>query len=355
MSNSPISSLHVQQFRSYESFAVELVPSVNIVVGPNAGGKTNLLEAVLLASGLGSYRATWEDVVKHGHEWSRVDMRVGEQQRTLKLQYIHQKLHKSFLLNEKEKKRLAFDDVLPVVLFEPEHMRLLTGSPSLRRDFLDDVLEVLVPGFRTVRRQYIRTLAQRNQLLKQTTASMSGHLFAWNIRLAELAGTIVANRLRLLQSFNDLLGDIYTDIAGSKTDITLHYESPLNIDLYESSLLQSLDTHVQTDIQRGFTGFGPHREDISVLLRNVPAGSSASRGETRTIVLGLKLAELRLLEKNRDQSPIVLLDDVFSELDGMRRGALTSHLQTYQTIITTTDADIVSKNFAQTTNIIALG
>ncbi|HSH55912.1 MAG TPA: hypothetical protein VK983_03740, partial [Candidatus Limnocylindrales bacterium] len=148
---------------------------------------------------------------------------------------------------------------------------------------------------------------------------------------------------------------LYSSLAHKQSQVELQYESKLPLEAYESALLRSLETSFALDVARGFTGAGPHREDIRVLINGRLAQTSASRGETRTAVLMLKVMELQQLERVRGTKPLLLLDDVFSELDGARRQALTGYLQDYQTFITTTDADVVVEHFMSTSNIIALG
>lgn len=348
-------SLRLQQFRSYDDFAVELSPTVNIVVGPNASGKTNLLESLLLLCGAASYRASYIDVIGVKKDWARIDGESPNGLRVVKLTKKGELVDRVYELNDAPKKRLNFYDCLPVVLFEPEHMRLLTGSPDLRRDFFDDILTETDPAFNGIKNQYKRTLAQRNRLLKQSEQSISTQIFAWNVRLSELAGKIVEARLTLLTELNKKLSSIYSEIAAEDVEVSLEYISPIHLHNYESSLLHKLESSYEKDVLRGYTAYGPHREDIAVFIRNQPAGVTASRGETRTLVLSLKLLELAILEQSRNQKPLILLDDVFSELDGSRRKALTKYLKDYQTIITTTDADVVLKEFAQASNLISLG
>ena len=350
-----LTSLHLQQFRSYDDFAVELSPAVNIVVGPNASGKTNLLEAVLLVSGANTYRASVTDVVQYGKEWARVEAALGNISRNIAVEKNGDTAKRRYTINEVHRQRLRFEDILPVVLFEPENMRLLTGSPDLRREFIDDILSISDPQFSSVKKHYIRALMQRNNLLKQQRSNIAEQVFVWNIRLSELAGYIVQARHALLESFNTQITDIYSTIATKKNGVNLQYVSPLQVDNYESQLLGKLESHLQQDIERGFTAYGPHREDFSLELRDVVAKVSASRGETRTLVLSLKLLEVSLLTEKRGVKPLVLLDDVFSELDGARRKALTTYLTNHQTIITTTDADVIAKDFAQHANTISLG
>ncbi len=349
-----ISSLRLQNFRSYIDFAVELSPGVNIVVGPNASGKTNLLESVLLISGLKPYRANIIDTINNNCDWARIDSVYSGSSRILKIKKISDKSEKIYELNSKTKKRLNFEDKLPVVLFEPEHMRLLTGSPDLRRVFIDNILSETDKHYDKLLAEYKRALLQRNRLLKQSPESIKHQIFVWNIRLCKIAGDIVTKRIKLIDDLNVKISDIYSQIADSKTNIELIYKTNINIYNYETSLLNKLEQNIQLDTLRGFTTYGPHRDDLGVFIRQQPADVTASRGETRTLVLSLKILEKQLIEQFRSIKPIVLLDDVFSELDGARRKSLTGYLKDYQTIITTTDADVISKNFAQNTNLIGL-
>jgi DNA replication and repair protein RecF len=145
---------------------------------------------------------------------------------------------------------------------------------------------------------------------------------------------------------------LYKKLSGTKTKVNLVYEARWTAEQYESKLLKELEHSLELDIARGFTAAGPHREDLAVLFNGRPAQETASRGEIRTAVLALKIIELQILEEARDTTPLLLLDDVFSELDGRRRHALTDHLSPYQTFITTTDADTVIGHFTETANII---
>ncbi|MFO0882008.1 MAG: DNA replication and repair protein RecF [Candidatus Saccharimonadales bacterium] len=355
MSPTVYTSLRLQQFRSYTDFAVELSPTVNIVVGPNASGKTNLLESLLVLSGVSSYRAGYTDIIGREYDWARIDGTTPNGTRVVKLTHSADTVTRAYELNDTPKKRLGFQDIVPVVLFEPEHMRLLTGSPELRRDFFDDILAETEPGFSSIKSHYKRALAQRNRLLKQDSRMVHSQIFAWNIRVSELAGKIVAARTKLIEELNKQVATIYSEIAGEPTNVFLQYQSDIPLETYETSLLKKLESNLDKDLLRGFTAYGPHREDILVFIREQPADITASRGETRTLVLSLKLLELTILEQVRAQKPLILLDDVFSELDGARRKALTRYLSDYQTIITTTDADVVLKEFAQASNLISLG
>lgn len=349
-----ITDLRLQNFRSYKDDSFELSEGVNIVVGPNASGKTNLLEAVLVLARGQSYRAKDNELVKFGRPWGRIDADLAEGgKRTVKI-IIEPEANKTYELDGKVFKRLSLQHSLPVVLFEPNHLQLLGGSPERRRDYLDDLIEQTTPGYGTIRRQYRRALAQRNSLLKQTHSATPSQVFPWDVRLSQLAGQIVRARFFIVDEINNEITKLYKKISGTKTVVTANYQNRWPVESYESQMLKKLEASFADDKLRGFTSVGPHREDLEVSFDGRPAQNTASRGEARTAVLALKIIELKIIEAARAKTPLLLLDDVFSELDGRRRHALTDYLAPYQTFITTTDADLVIKNFTKAANIIAI-
>jgi len=349
-----ITDLRLQHFRSYTDASFELSPSVNIIVGPNASGKTNLLEAVLVVAHGSSYRATDAELMQHSASWARLDADTPHGHRVVKLQESGPgKYAKSFEIDGQPLARLLQNRTIPVVLFEPNHLLLLSGSPDLRRGFLDDLLEQTLPGYGATRRHYRRVLSQRNALLKRQPHGVHEQLFVWNLRLSELGGRIARERAALINRFGERMSDLYGGLSGQQNNIEVAYSAQFPPDNYETALLHKLEHNVDNDLARGFTAYGPHRDDLGVLIDSHPAQEVASRGETRTLVLALKMLELYLLEEIRGSKPLLLLDDVFSELDGHRRQALTSFVADYQTFITTTDADLVVHHFT-TSHIIPL-
>lgn len=341
-----ITDLRLQHFRSYKDSSFEIGPGVNIIVGPNASGKTNLLEAVLVLARGGSYRAKDADLVQFGADWARIDADLPDSKRVVKLQTAGaDKVAKTFQIDGQVLARLMQARTLPVVLFEPNHLLLLNSSPELRRAFLDDLLEQTVPGYGGTRRHYKRVLAQRNALLKKNPRGLAEQLFVWNIRLSELGGQIVRQRSQLVARFAQRASHIYGSLAHKSYDIALSYSTQFAPEQYETALLHKLESCIDLDVARGFTAYGPHRDDLQASIDNHAVQESASRGETRTLVLALKIMESQLLEELRGTRPLLLLDDVFSELDGKRRHALTDFLSGYQTFITTTDADLVVAHF----------
>lgn len=336
-----ITNIRLQNFRSYTDKTFTFADNVNIIVGPNASGKTNLLEAILVVCRGSSYRVSDQDLISHHEPWARLDATIDKRTHTIKLQQQDNKLTKDYIFDGSTYKRFVPTIAVPVVLFEPSNLQLLTDSPDLRRGFLDDIIEQITPGYGSLRRNYKRALAQRNSLLKQTFTP--DQLFIWNVRLSEFGGQIAEARQRFLDTHQEMLIQVYRELADKPTQVHMRYVTRLNTSNYASSMLHALDTHIETDRERGFTTIGPHRDDLGLELRGHDLSEVASRGETRTVLLALKLLEARAIELAHHKKPILLLDDVFSELDSTRRNALTGFISDHQTFITTTDADMLKR------------
>ncbi len=346
--------IRLQNFRSYTDESFELGPAVTIVVGPNAAGKTNLVEALMFAARGSTYRSN-DMVIRTSADWARIDVHTTDNEvRTVKFTPSTTSYQKDFTIEEKAYKRLPAAHKQPVVLFEPNDLFLLHGEPALRRKFVDTLLTQISEEYSTNLNKYKRVLAQRNALLKRGANGADQQLFVWNVRLVELATQIVNSRIDLLAQINSSLSEIYGLIAGHPTELRAVYISKTDINNYASSLMKGLEKNLELDGLRGFTSLGPHRDDIGFDFGEKEHASQASRGEARSLILALKIIELRLIEEKSGKKPLLLLDDVFSELDGLRRKKLTNYLKDHQTIITTTDADIVMKNFSKAAHLIAI-
>lgn len=339
-----ITRVRLQNFRSYKDATFDLVPGVNIIVGPNASGKTNLLEAVLVIARGKSFRAKDSELVLHDSTWMRIDAENANDNRTVKFQ-AEPFPQKTYELGGETMSRLHATKVLPVVLFEPNDLLLFSGAPDARRTFLDDILEHGQREYAATRRHYKRVLAQRNALLKRNPPGLAQQLFVWNIRLSELGGKLAKERHALVEQCNQHLSQKYAAIANKQTTVRLAYETRFDIHNYETQLLKKLEANPELEALRGFTAYGPHRDDLGAFIEEQRVQDAASRGEVRTLVLALKLLELEFAEQATGAKPLLLLDDVFSELDATRRKALTDHIRPYQTLITTTDADAAKSHF----------
>lgn len=350
-----INDIRLQNFRSYTDDSYEFSPEVNIIIGPNASGKTNILEAIMVNSLGKSYRAKDTDLIQFDKDWARVDCRLINGRRTVKITKTQISADKTFEINNLKIKRLTTNKTLPIVLFEPNNLLILTGSPDVRREYIDNLLEQTVFGFSSIRKQYKRTLSQRNRLLKQGPLFANTQIFAWNIRLSQLGSDIANQRNRLIQNIAQKIEQKYQEISKTNSNTEVKYDSQCNLEQYSSDMLHKLEKNLNKDFERGFTSVGPHRDDMTVLLNGHRIEDAASRGESRTMMLCFKTIEMGLLYESRDVKPILLLDDVFSELDGSRRRALTESFDGHQAFITTTDADVVVEHFLDSCNVIPLG
>ncbi|MEX1058917.1 MAG: AAA family ATPase, partial [Candidatus Saccharimonadales bacterium] len=220
-----IDSIRLQKFRSYSDDSFEFDGGVNIVIGPNASGKTNLLEAILVLTSGKSFRAKDSELVKFSAPWSRLDGYFGAQQRIAKLVKEKDKVHKTFSVDGQPFKRLSLERTVPTVLFEPNHLQLISRGPEFRREYFDDILERTQTGFKSLSANYRRALAQRNALLKQSPAHARKQLFAWNIRLSELGAQIAYARSELVEGVNKTIGRSYSQIANKRSKVELVYDS----------------------------------------------------------------------------------------------------------------------------------
>lgn len=349
-----ITYVRLQNFRSYTDGSFEFDPGVNIVIGPNASGKTTIIEAVLLAYQGKSFKASDRELRRYESEWTRIDIGLNDGVRTVKIQQkTPETLNKTYDIDGRQYKRLMYNRVLPVVLFEPNDLLLFSAGPEGRRVFIDTIISQIQPNYRTTLQHYKRVLSQRNALLKQQNID-NKQLFVWNLRLSELAGKIVAERAAIVEQLNAHISKMYNQIAQDTAELTFEYQTKIPLGSYESSFLALLERSLDRDVILGFTSHGPHREDIVLRMNGALVNEVASRGEIRSILLVLKMIEAQFIEDTTGVKPLLLFDDVFSELDGKRRQALVSFLKSYQSIITTTDADVVLAHFTDEAKVIPL-
>lgn len=327
-----ISSITLKNFRSYSSSNFVFSENTNIILGKNGAGKTNILEAILFLSTGKSYRASDSDLIKYSTKNSFIEAEFDGIKRQVKFDTDKQK---NYLINNSKFKRMSYSHTIPIVLFEPEFMQIIARGPDTRRDYFDSLLSRINPVYQTNLNKYKRALAQRNNLLKSRNFS-NDEMFVWNIKLSELGGYIAEKRANLILEINKYIGEIYSELASSKHEVKIQYISKVNQNNYTNNLLKSLEKNIVIDTETGFTTIGPHRDDFGFTINNKAVNISASRGETRTLLLAVKIIETRLIKIARDKAPILLLDDVFSELDDSRQGKLIEFLYENQVIITTT-------------------
>lgn len=328
-----VKKIHVLNIRSHDEYILELSPEVTIITGANGSGKTSLLEAIYLSLQGSSFKGSDGDMLKKDSPWWRIQILLEDlQDRVIKFDPTKTTSRKQFVIDSKTTARIPAKSKHPVVLFEPEDLRLLHGSPTRRRQFIDRFISQLNPLYGPSLRKYERALKQRNNLLKNAYVA-DDELFAWNIALADQGAYIIEQRIAFIEQINHNLSGLYQEIAGTHDEVSIHYSHTFVGDI-KQKLLNELHAHLQKDKYLGNTSVGPHRHDVIFEINSSPALSTASRGEARTIVLALKFLEVDIILQLTGKQPIILLDDVFSELDATRQKLLTSQLKGHQIIIT---------------------
>lgn len=329
-----LTSLAVQNVRTHTQYSLSCEHKVTIITGPNGSGKTSLLEAIYIALQGSSFKSSDADILKFNTPWYRIDAVFDNETRVVKFDLSRTSGKKSFEIRGKTNYRLPFSSKYPVILFDPDELRLIHGSPARRRQFIDRFISQYDQEYSLSLRRYERALKQRNTALKRGETS---NIFVWDVALSKYGAYIIERRIELLQKIRPLLAATYKEIAHSDDEVHIGYSEKYTGSI-EQRLLSELHQSIERDGRLGYTSIGPHRHDILFTLNTAPAASIASRGETRTIVLALKFLEVDVVRDNTEKDPIILLDDVFSELDETRQKALMERFSSSQTIITSVTA-----------------
>jgi DNA replication and repair protein RecF len=333
--------LGLRDFRNYEDVEVTLAPGLTALIGRNGQGKTNLLEALAYLATLRSFRTGGSDaLVRHGatSAYLRAEGVRGDGRRVELEAEISTTGRNRALLNRQRLQRAR--DLLGVIratVFTPEDLGIVKEGPQLRRDLLDDVLVALDPRHEGLRSQLERVLRQRNALLRQVGGRLDAEseltLGVWDEKLAPLADTMVGARAWVVSELEPRVASAYAALAAEQPWAGVGYRPSVGA----GALLDVLHTNRREDVQRGVTTAGPHRDDLDLTLRDLPVRTHGSQGEQRTFALALKLAAHQLVTERVGEAPLLLLDDVFSELDPRRGAALLANLPPGQTVLTSAD------------------
>lgn len=336
-----LSRLWLNDFRTYSQLELPLSDGLTAIVGANGSGKTNLLEAVGLLATLKSFRgAPTESLIRKGSD--RAVVRA-EGERDGRPVLIELELAKGRTRAQVNRQRLARTrdllGALRVTVFAPDDLALIKEGPAVRREFLDDLLVALQPSADLVCSDFDRVVRQRNALLKNVPIrsgrpsldeSMSATLDVWDMQFAALGEQLIELRYSVLADLVPLVGQSYEQLAGTTADVVANYRTSWG----SGPLASALDRERSNDLRRRTSTVGPHRDEISLHLNGLASRTEASQGEQRTLALALRLAGHRLVSARIGEPPLLLLDDVFSELDPNRSRALLSSLAPGQTIIT---------------------
>lgn len=338
-------------FRSYAELRWEPEPGVNVLVGRNGAGKSNLMEAIGYLATLRSFRgAPDEALVAHGAESAIVRGEVNREDIVTLIEVeVRRRGGRRTNVNKQRLARTAdLLDYVRMVAFLPEDLDLVKRGPDRRRSFLDDVAVQLAPAAVLDQAEFDRSLRQRNAFLKQRVND-EATLTVWNQRLALAGGKVMARRARAAAELEHVLTRSYADIATQPAEVGFRYESSWGGELdptvpasdYAERLASGLESAADVDRDRGVTTVGPHRDEPVLELGGHDLRHHGSQGEQRTAALSLRLATHRAVTERAGVAPLLLLDDVFSELDPQRAQALAGALPDAQTLITTADrADV---------------
>lgn len=342
-----IENVFLQNFRNYEKQDIELNRYLNIFYGQNAQGKTNIIESIFLLSTGKSHRTQKDSELIN---WNSNDSRIT-------ISYIRDNAKNAIdmYLKHNMKKHIKVNGVrlqktgellgnLNTVIFSPDHMKIIKEGPVERRRFIDIVLSQVKPGYYYNLCQYIKVLQQRNNLLAnaKTNSQLVKTIDIWDEQLVEYGIKIIKERNQFIKDINEIAAEVHGKITNNREQLKIGYKSTIDIesmDDIKKNYIKDLEMYRTIDLRRGITHKGPHRDELSFFINGNDVKTYGSQGQQRTSLLSLKIAELKFMEAENDTLPILLLDDVFSELDTERQRYLIQFIRDVQTIITSTDVE----------------
>ena len=342
-----VERLKLNDFRNYEALDWKPRPGLNVIVGENAQGKTNAVEAIFFCAFGRSHRTPRDaELIRHGMAGGYVGLMLqshaGARQIEMKLRAGERK--QVFIDRLQAQRSGELMGVLNVVMFSPEDLALVKGAPAERRRFIDMELSQLRPKYYYRLQQYNAALKQRNALLRgapgQEQGAMRAQLYAWDEQLAAAGADVMRMREEFVDMLSTIARDLHRSISGGREQLALSYAPSVDAARYggdmRAALEEALYASALEDMRRGFTTVGPHRDDLSVHLGDAPVRVFGSQGQQRTAALSLKLSELALLARETGEPPVLLLDDVLSELDEPRQRALLEAMRGCQCFLTCT-------------------
>ncbi len=338
-----VKSLNLRSFRNYETFSSTFSDSTNIFIGKNAQGKTSILESLYVLGLTKSHKINKErDLIRIGAEYAKINALINLNSKDIELDIVVSKAGKKAKYNHIELERLSdYIGILNVVMFAPEDLDLIKGNPQIRRKFLDLELGQISKEYLYNLQNYRKVLKQRNDLLKAIQSKKDKDLMLLDIITDQLVGfmeKIVKQRQEFIDIVKNHANRIYKKISNSEDNFDVKYLPSI-----KNKFKKELSSKYQYDIITGTTNLGVHRDDIEFFINNIPIKTHGSQGEMRTAVLSIKLALIDFIHQFRDDYPILLLDDVLSELDKDRQNNLLDYIKDKtQTFITSTDINEIN-------------
>ena len=345
-----IEELKLKNFRNYRELTLHLHPSVNLFFGRNGSGKTNLLEAIHYCSLGRSHRISNDaNVVKNGESFALSSVSIQNMlgRREISVRFHPDEIQKKQILID-QKKIAKFSDMmgcLRCVIFSPEDLGLIKEGPSLRRRYLDMMISQINKGYFIALQQYRIGMDQRNAVIRSLRTNGTGNLkilSAFEETMAEPASVIIRERRKTVSLLSDIATETYQRISDTEEVFRMAYHSTVKEeDNIAETLCNMFRENRDDDIRMGFTSVGPHRDDLTLTLNKNQMKQFASQGQIRTAALSMKLSQLKILRNLSGEDPVLLLDDVMSELDRKRRECLIGEISSFQTFITCADRDDV--------------
>ena len=340
-----LKSVALSHFRNYSDMYMEFDKGTNILYGDNAQGKTNILEAVYVSGTSRSHKGSKDkELIQFGQEESHIRTVVERDGLDYQIDmHIKKNKSKGIAINKVPiKKASELFGILNIVFFSPEDLNIIKNGPSERRRFLDMELCQLDKVYLYHLTKYNKILNQRNKLLKDINfkPELKDTLSVWDMQMIDYGKKIIESRHRFIAELNGIVKNIHRNISGNKEELIIRYEP--NVE--ERFLEQELKKNQQRDLKFGITSVGPHRDDMCFIIHEVDIRKYGSQGQQRSCALSLKLSEIELVKKSTRQTPVLILDDVLSELDSNRQNFLLNSIHDIQTVITCTGLDEFVKN-----------
>jgi DNA replication and repair protein RecF len=337
-----IQKIHLTNFRNFDDVDVAFGEHRNLILGSNAQGKTNLLESIHIL-GVGRSHRDRKDanLVRFGESFYRIEGVFEHIGVKTKIEVSHGEERKRIRINGKDAKPVDLIGLVGIVISSPDDIDLVKGSPGFRRTFLDMAISQMSRDYLVTLQRYVRALTQRNLLLRaaQERRIDASEATTWTRSVVELGAAVVRRRVAYLEEIVSQVAENFAFISGADSDIRLTYE-PRGYNLAggpdtEAGLANALKAHSDLEIRRGYTLYGPHVDDFKLISDGRDIRQFGSEGEQRTAVLALRCAEVHAMAERLGRHPLVLLDDVFAELDEARAGALTALISKFDQIVLT--------------------
>ncbi len=337
-----VKHLTLENFRNYDKLSIDFDEKINLILGNNAQGKTNLLEAIYVTSCGKSFRTAKDnEMIGFDKEFCRIEMEASKEDEDIKVEVAIAKNSKAAKIDGVPVKKSS--DLLKnvfIVIFSPEDMKIVKEEPEKRRRFLNRELCQIKSSYNIYLSKYKKALYQRNTLLKDPSVDRN-LLLSWNDELVKYGVPLIKERNYFIERMAKVSKAIHEDITGNKESLNVKYEPNVRFEedqreqrnIFYDALAESLDA----DLKAHHTTRGPHKDDISLSIDDVDIRHFGSQGQQRTAALSLKLAEISMIKEGTGESPILLLDDVMSELDGERQAYMINAFKDVQIFISTTE------------------